>query len=102
MSGTPFSAASGTGNSTASAGKAPQHGGEGLRIPGLGGGHHREEEVVAVAAGAHVRLVQPAIELRAAGRGDPVDQPVRPDRLRLAFGFDRAVDETIRRVGQLG
>jgi hypothetical protein len=52
---------------------------------------HLEEEVVAVAPGTHVRLAQPAIELRAPSRGDPVDQPVRLDRLRLALGLDQAV-----------
>ena len=46
---------------------APQHGGEGVRIPGLGGGHHLEEEVVPVATGAHVRLSQRSSSARPAG-----------------------------------
>jgi hypothetical protein len=70
---------------------APQHGGQRRRISCLGGGHHLEEEIVAVAAGAHTGLVQPAVEFLPPGLGDLVDQPVRLDGLRLALGLDQAV-----------
>jgi hypothetical protein len=62
-----------------------------FRITRLDGRHQLEEEVVAVAAGGHARLVQPAIEFRPSGLSDPVDQPVRLDRLRLALRLDQAV-----------
>jgi hypothetical protein len=76
----------------------PEHGGQQVRVAGLGGRHHLEEEVVPVAAAARTRLGQPAAEFLPAGREDLVTS--RSGLTRIADG--RPVEETIRRVGQLG
>src|SRR5581483_9703062 len=60
-------------------------------IAGAHGSHHLEEEVVAVAARADTRLGEPAAQFVAAGRGDPVHDPVWFDLLRTPFGFDQPV-----------
>ena len=68
-----------------------QHLTERYRVAHLYRRHDLEEEVVPVAAGPRGGLGQPAPELVQAGRGEPMYQPVRLDRLGLALRLDQAI-----------